>query len=301
MKHLIFILLLAISASATSLAIAANSLGERPPLTAFLYSDIVVRARVDAVGMEFIPAKDFYAGMPGLAEGASVRVCRASLHVEEVLKGSYTKPDLNVVGGEFSALRHFLKSGDEVIIAPNFGRMPGGNYVFPGPSGCLVQDGSIWITDGIPHEDDEVRLAIDSMRPENLARAADIVATGAVDSLTEHTWKSEINGSAVIQDIVFRVQEVKKGGAIPKTITIRSIRKGAYWPKWRTDVPRATKVGDKLYVFLKRNGNVYNIVGGVNGCLKMQNGDLIYSDDIILNYSDKELDRRVSGEKQVRQ
>lgn len=263
------------------------------PYPALLCSDFIVRAIIVHAQSELVPELD-YDPRPPFMKGF-VRISRVRLDVEEVLKGVCDSTHIDLVSEGHVDIRQ--PEGREVIVGANFDELlMGGSYPYR-QSQIFFRSRSGWASYSGVIDDTELREAIHAVSIERLAEQADIVATAIVDSIWRSTFSMSVTAtdrSAEIEAWRLRLLGIRKGTDVPDLVSLQLIRRGSYRPAWRYPMPRKIDQGDSVYVFLKRDEDVYHALGGMNGCLEVIDSHLIYNDRIVLDDSISELDRRVS-------
>jgi hypothetical protein len=245
------------------------------------YSDLVVRGMIKLVSTENVPD-----------DGKQYPSTVLQLTVSEVIKGAWKSPEIKVVlvgTAELGTVgvTYDYVAGDEVILCLRFDPdAMGGIYRFWGDSQSYVNRSGSWKTrHGNSVSIDDVRAAARQTDPGVMAREADAVLVGTVQSVELRTLNHDGSSTAGDDDaprkptadyVRVLATDGFKGASAGDSLLVRVLRRGSQLDWW-ADMP-ALQAGKSYLMFLKWDGIGYYSFRGFNGFLEARNDQLMLND-----------------------
>jgi len=273
------LVLAAPSQSTAGWAIDNASLRAFDPL---LYEHIVVKGRVAKVTRKRILTKKL--GYEEYQDSdAEVFIQVVTLQDANVLRGAELPKD-------FAFKWQYQTRGlldKEVILCASW-LSPLQAYIISYGLQCLVESGSgVWSSyDGTETlTTAEVEAALESTRPESVARSADVGVIGHVASVADSTV--EENGRPIVlRKVRLQIDELLKGQyQRPEIEFAFALVSGMHAPPWMTETPREYKIGETWIAFLTRGPDFYYPCCGKNGVLQVKGDTLLYDRLVPIKYS----------------
>lgn len=256
------------------------------------FTDLVILGSTLSVEIEYVRAADFRPQVPAWFANESIRLSRLKVSVSEVLKGECSAREVVVLADESNVRSGLFQVGREIVVSV-YRRSDLGDDVYEmmSPGGYYASDGDVWMCNRVPYRLDDVRAVLDSLTVENMTTFADLVVTGTIKAAKTEPWLVTTDGPRLIQTIEFEIDGGVKGGDARELVNLRNVIGGAHL----IEMPRDLAPGQRYYAFLVKDDGAYRVVGGVNGFLRVSNGQLIYRDSVTLGASKQEMDRRLSA------
>jgi hypothetical protein len=244
-----------------------------------LWSDLVVRGKVEAVIDEDIPAELL---VPDWTYGGMFKIAVIDFALDEVLLGSASGSTMTfVVEMSNSNTRADYKPGDEIVVGlifkPDFRE---GTYFVRSDEARFVLEDGAWVRQGHSPERqalriDELRTIVEPAKLDSAIKSADQVVSGVVTSVEERFVDGPNGGVARVLDVTLRSQEFYKGRSTSGDVIFQMFSGGTYWPAWAQPWPGRPETGTSYCVLLQEiDGKLYS-AGGVNGFFRVKNGRLV--------------------------
>lgn len=265
----------------------------------FLFGDLVVHGRVSAFKEERVPMNQLRKYTIPSDAGVYGAVSRVTIDVNEVMKGVSELHHVTFVMRAWVRADVLRRLGTEVVVALRWNpTLLGGTYELPLAEGLYAFDGQTFVSQGEVkggrrHSLRELKGKIETVRLDSVAREADGVFVGTVESMSDSNRYADENGQfGTIRRTVFRVDDVVFG-EFPNYVTVTSVVYGTYWPQWRTMMPRRIAVGQQYYVLIRRAGDIIYVPGGVNGIFRIEGENLLYDNYFKLPLTRREFAKKV--------
>lgn len=244
-----------------------------------LRSELIVRGVVTSVGCEMVPSDSlFELKRPG--ELFPITVVEVAVH--GVLKGSWDDSTISAVllgnpdaGGFSFDVTYNYKVGEDIVLCLHYDpKIMGGAYRIWGDAGSFVKRGKEWTTrDGKLVSLDLIVANIRTTEPESMARCADAIAVGSIESVQKKEFDCGFDINCVADYSKIRVTEAWRGVAVGELITVRALRIGTNL-SWYAPMPQLA-VGEVYLMFLRRDDVGYYAFAGFNGFLEVDRESLI--------------------------
>ncbi len=264
------------------------------------WDDLVVRGHVTKLEYATLAAEQWYSS--GLLKmqkySQSVDVMYITLAVEQVLRGDAGGPEAVLSQRRFAYARDELAFaervtiGSEVILTASYVRWPKVRW---GLGAVFVETGDGWSrfavgpprwVDPITYE--EIQDRVSSVAVPQMTRDSDLVIRGRIMS---HTHITEYTRG--VDEYAVTVESVVKGEA-SGTILVRSMSGFSRdETKWRTMLPQGIAEGASCYLFLKKNGDVYEPAAGRRSAFRVSDGQLYENAYVPSAYDVRRLERDV--------
>jgi hypothetical protein len=264
-------------------------------LDPLIYAHVVVECTIKAVRKRAVTLAEMF---PSGSPNETIGIFIAELSDVVVLRGcgSPTEVEINI---DLSPRKLI---GERMILCGYW--LPTLN-MFTVPSDRLTfrRDGDRWVGMRNPvaiapgtqvsMTTQELNALMHETETSTLASKADLIVIGRVASVLDSTIAAPEQQQYRVRKVVLEVERVLKGAPRMRSAWFLVSRAGDC-PPWHTVTPGMFGVDETWMAFLRRDGDIYYPLGGVNGLLLIEGQKVIFDRSVQCPYSRTALIREVS-------